>query len=330
MKKIIYLFIFLYSVFLSAEPPLIPYFMNRDFDGSIKYLKAIQGFETPKLMYVFATDGILPPQNVPFNMAEDFEIRWEGDSVGIASFWTTIFCDKADYSKKIGISVYRIKAIQKAEVILWNAQAAQAFSNYEIKCSKPIEDMTVLKSEDFGKFLSKLHKTTDIYDQVQEALVNEKIYMTIGACYIDSVDFRGNNENVIKEIDPNRLVYFIFVSGKNYDKSKICYAYIDDPEEIYCLDNKSIAEAPLKSTLLYPNPASSTCTISGNLSVLVQDFSITISDINGKELFEVCKHQNLEGEFSFSFDTKSLPSGSYNVILNADGKKQIEKLITER
>mgnify|MGYP001095252423 FL=1 len=92
----------------------------------------------------------------------------------------------------------------------------------------------------------------------------------------------------------------------------------------------SIAEAPLKSTLLYPNPASSTCTISGNLSALVQDFSITISDINGKELFEVCKHQNLEGEFSFSFDTKSLPSGSYNVILNADGKKQIEKLIIER
>ncbi len=95
-------------------------------------------------------------------------------------------------------------------------------------------------------------------------------------------------------------------------------------------DLGDIAETPLKSTLLYPNPASSTCTISGNLSTLVQDFSITISDINGKELFEVCKHQNLEGEFSFSFDTKSLPSGSYNVILNADGKKQIEKLIIER
>ena len=94
--------------------------------------------------------------------------------------------------------------------------------------------------------------------------------------------------------------------------------------------NSSISEISFKNTLLYPNPASSTCTISGNLSALVQDFSITISDINGKELFEVCKHQNLEGEFSFSFDTKSLPSGSYNVILNADGKKQIEKLIIER
>lgn len=333
MKKLIYLFIFLYSVFLSAEPPLEPYFMDRDFDINFNHLKKNM-FETPKLMCVFVTDRILPPPNIPFNMAKDFEIRWEGDSVGIASFWTTIFCDAADianeeatYIKKLFISRYRINAIQKTIMSIGNGNE---FLNYEIKCSKPIEDMTVLKSEDFGKFLSKLHKTTDIYDQVQEALANEKIFMTTGACYIDSVDFTGNNENVIKEIDPNRLVYFICISGKNYDKSKICYAYIDDPEEIYCLDNKSIAEASLKSTLLYPNPASSTCTISGNLIALVQDFSITISDINGKKLFEVCKHQNLEGEFSFSFDTKSLPSGSYNVILNADGKKQIEKLIIER
>ena len=45
---------------------------------------------------------------------------------------------------------------------------------------------------------------------------------------------------------------------------------------------------------------------------------------------EVCNEKQLEGYFKFTFSTKDLPSGSSNVIIKADDKKQVEKLIIER
>ncbi|MGI6369192.1 MAG: T9SS type A sorting domain-containing protein [Ignavibacteria bacterium] len=106
--------------------------------------------------------------------------------------------------------------------------------------------------------------------------------------------------------------------------------YFDSDEIIFNRNFKSIKLLTKIQTSLYPNPANSVCTISGFLETLAKDFSISIYDIAGNKLFDIYNDKNLEGEFSVPFNTKQLVSGSYNVIINADGAKKVEKLIIER
>ncbi|NLJ14691.1 MAG: hypothetical protein GX372_05520, partial [Ignavibacteria bacterium] len=129
--------------------------------------------------------------------------------------------------------------------------------------------------------------------------------------YIDSLDIIHKHSQKrhystftrMKMLDTN----FVIILGKGI------YVYRN-------VDNSSIVE-PIKicdNSLIYPNPAKTNCTITGDLKQAANDFRIEISDIRGNKLMEVCNEKQLEGYFKFTFSTKDLPSGSYNVIIKAD------------
>ncbi|NLJ14939.1 MAG: T9SS type A sorting domain-containing protein, partial [Ignavibacteria bacterium] len=129
--------------------------------------------------------------------------------------------------------------------------------------------------------------------------------------YIDSLDIIHKYSFKIHYKDFSRMkmldTNFIAILGKGV------YVYRD-------VDNSSIAE-PTKiceNSLIYPNPAKTNCTITGALKQAANDFRIEIFDIRGNKLMEVCNEKQLEGYFKFTFSTKDLPSGSYNVIIKAD------------
>ncbi len=284
------------------------------------------------------TSPILTPEKIPGYVTkdhtEDYRIIFDGDSTGMASVWFTCaympnkqeifsFTVFKDYHEhpKYGKSYFFLKI---TDTSFFHIHPKIKFNNH-----KELD----ISDETFNNCFSKFSSNCDLPNEIKK-ISFEKYSDTkyknfyVGFGYLTECALFGEGK-YFSDIDFSQPIFYAMLVI--YDKINLCWTYMNNPEIFYCYEEiGNIAGTPLKSTLLYPNPASSTCTISGNLSELVRDFSITISDINGKELFEVCKHQNLEGEFSFSFDTNSLPSGSYNVILNADGKKQIEKLIIER
>ncbi len=285
------------------------------------------------------TSPILTPDQkcgITKDYTEDYRIIFNGDSTGMASVWFTcaymptkqeifsfsVFRNYKEHpNPKYGKGYFFVKIIDTS---FFHIHPKIKFNNHkELKISE----------EAFNNCFSKFSSNCDLPNKInkitfEKYLDTEYKNFYVGFGYLTECDLFGEGK-YFSDIDFSQPIFYAMLVI--YDKINLCWTYMNNPEVFYCYEEiGSIAETSLTSTLLYPNPANSTCTISGNLSALVRDFSITISDIKGTELFEVCKQQNLDGEFSFSFDTKFLPSGSYNVILNADGKEQIKKLIIER
>lgn len=96
------------------------------------------------------------------------------------------------------------------------------------------------------------------------------------------------------------------------------------------VEDGSINLTPTKELSIYPNPANATCTITGTLTEFVKDFSINISDINGRKIMEICSGEKEVGNFSYKFSTEKLPVGTYNVIINTNQTSTMKKLVIER
>ncbi len=79
-----------------------------------------------------------------------------------------------------------------------------------------------------------------------------------------------------------------------------------------------------------PNPANTSFTLSCKFSTYIHNLSISIFDLEGRKIKEIYSGSVPLGDFIQLFDISSLPSGFYKVIMEYDGKKQIQKLIIAR
>ena len=72
---------------------------------------------------------------------------------------------------------------------------------------------------------------------------------------------------------------------------------------------------------VYPNPASSILNISSTTGQYFKTLAATLMDINGRIISTAKTEQKL-----IRMDIKDLPSGTYTIIVNADGREYIQKI----
>ncbi len=85
----------------------------------------------------------------------------------------------------------------------------------------------------------------------------------------------------------------------------------------------------IKKYSLFPNPASDNCTLSMDLTES-SNISINISDMSGKNIMQIYDGYADIGLFSKQFNTKTLSSGMYSVVVKIGDKVKVEKLIINR
>lgn len=86
----------------------------------------------------------------------------------------------------------------------------------------------------------------------------------------------------------------------------------------------------LASSVIYPNPTNSYFAVLLNLSAPANNLTISIADMSGNIIMTNNCGYAANGRATYSFNTSNLSSGTYNVILNIDGKTKVEKLVIER
>ena len=107
------------------------------------------------------------------------------------------------------------------------------------------------------------------------------------------------------------------VSGRhgvanNYD---FWIAELTTPEGL----DESISPFHSLSLSTYPNPASKSMTLRYTLPTISSDVTITITDINGKQMRELHQANALEGSNEVSFDVSEFSEGTYYVTVTAEG-----------
>ena len=76
---------------------------------------------------------------------------------------------------------------------------------------------------------------------------------------------------------------------------------------------------------VYPNPVSES--VSVNLTLKENtDLSIEILDVTGKQVALIADVKKINGNYTKSFNTSSLPDGNYLIRLNANNKSSIEQI----
>ncbi len=332
MKKFTLLFtLFFVSIFnLQAEwkdfEPLNPF---AGIDVSIILFNKVYNVTDHAVSHI-ATSPVFTKAEVNKKFKiEDYKFIFEGDSIGNASVFSADF-----FSKSAGhyiINKFWVDHDNK-HVILDNIVIDSAFhTGYEALLVPKIKfnhgRILTLTHEDYKKCIMAFNEHCPLATTIKEMKNFEKSNFVIGIGRPVKCEMFGTG-GYFSDFKWQHILYAaIFIDGK----MNFCWSYLDAPEVFYCYNEiNSIAGAPVSATSLCPNPANSVCTISGFLETLAKDFSISIYDIAGNKLFDIYNDKNLEGEFSVSFNTKQLVSGSYNVIINADGAKKVEKLIIER
>jgi len=84
-----------------------------------------------------------------------------------------------------------------------------------------------------------------------------------------------------------------------------------------------------KALLLYPNPADKNCTVALDMEK-AGNVKITVSNLLGATMMKVYDGDVAGGSFKYTFDTRSLPTGIYTVLIYTDRKITGEKLLIER
>ncbi|RZL17080.1 MAG: T9SS type A sorting domain-containing protein, partial [Pedobacter sp.] len=79
---------------------------------------------------------------------------------------------------------------------------------------------------------------------------------------------------------------------------------------------------------LYPNPANDRINVTTKLESLAKIVSYTVTEGTGRIVSHVV-HNNVKEE-TFSIDTKSLVSGTYYLMILADGKNTVRKFVVTR
>lgn len=267
------------------------------------------------------------PANDKFKI-EDYKFIFEGDSIGNASIFSVGF-----HSKSAGHYIINKFWVDHLNMLTFSNGIVvdSAFDTGYTALFPTIRFSTTRKftltHEDYKKYIIAFNEHCPLAKTIKEMKNFEKSNFVIGIGRPLKCEMFGTG-GYFSDFKWQHIFYAaIFINGK----MNFCWSYLDAPEVFYCYNEiNSIAGAPVSATSLYPNPANSVCTISGFLETLAKNFSISIYDIAGNKLFDIYNDKNLEGEFSVSFNTKQLVSGSYNVIINADGAKKVEKLIIER
>lgn len=93
------------------------------------------------------------------------------------------------------------------------------------------------------------------------------------------------------------------------------------------MNTTAINELPknVSAFSVFPNPASGNISI--NLTLTTSSIvSMDICDVTGKQIAVISKDQNVNGQFSNSFNTLSLPNGLYVINARVDGKTVSQKM----
>lgn len=260
---------------------------------------------------------------------EDYKFIFEGDSIGNASVFSVGFYSKSANHyiiNKFWVDHNNMYAFLD-NIVIDSAFYSAYTALFEPKIKFNLSKQLILTHEDYKKCIMAFNEHCPLAKTIKEMKNFENSNFVIGIGRPVKCEMFGTG-GYFSDFKWQHIFYAaIFIDGK----MNFCWSYLDAPEVFYCYNEiNSIAGAPVSATSLCPNPANSVCTISGFLETLAKDFSISIYDIAGNKLFDIYNDKNLEGEFSVSFNTKQLVSGSYNVIINADGAKKVEKLIIER
>jgi hypothetical protein len=85
-------------------------------------------------------------------------------------------------------------------------------------------------------------------------------------------------------------------------------------------------EVPTSSLSVFPNPATERITLTTELGQ-TQTVSITITDINGRLVFE--KRSQSSGLLSEEIDVSGFNQGVYLLHLTVDGKKESRKIMVQ-
>ena len=118
--------------------------------------------------------------------------------------------------------------------------------------------------------------------------------------------------------------YFV----KAFFKNSVGIVYSNE-ESFTTLKALSIPNLIKSHTInIYPNPTSSTSTISFELEKLC-DVKVSLTDILGSELFEVYNGFADAGMFLETISTEHLATGIYFIKVQIDGNYVIEKIVVE-
>jgi hypothetical protein len=82
------------------------------------------------------------------------------------------------------------------------------------------------------------------------------------------------------------------------------------------------------SIKLWPNPASGKFNLKLNSNKPVSQLQVNIMSVTGQKVFGQA-YNNINGQFSANVDLSSAPRGLYFVETNADGQKQVSKILLQ-
>ncbi len=237
-----------------------------------------------------------------------------------ASFWIQSYLGSSDAVKSI--TFYELKT-GGLKVMVWTIPMIEPIVGLKFSKDKPL---TVTDSI-YKVFITNAKAKSKIFEKInniQDATI--QTYAT-GAGFADTIDFRGT---IVKGIDKSRAICFITFIDIETNELQFCYAYTDKPDEIYTDGTNSIKESIISKTEIYPNPAANIFTLSGELTETVNELTISICDLNGNLIKQICKTKYSSGKFNYSINTNDLLPGYYNVVIKADDKIQTEKLIISK
>ncbi len=80
----------------------------------------------------------------------------------------------------------------------------------------------------------------------------------------------------------------------------------------------------------YPNPFNNTTAISYNLAIPSENVSLSVVDINGKQVFTKDLGKQTAGDFTVNFDGSDLNSGIYFYTLTSDNNRQTGKMMISK
>jgi len=111
-------------------------------------------------------------------------------------------------------------------------------------------------------------------------------------------------------------------------KPHLVVSCVDDILVLTSDPNVSIETVEQNSLKIFPNPTNNTATVELDLES-AGNLSITLTDLQGRELFEIYSGFTVEGTFSKTFSMAMLPVGVYYLRVEHNGGVTVEKVVRE-
>lgn len=319
MKKIsitLFIIAILFNATAKAELELIP------ISGG-EYIKEWVaesfGMEEPQLVNALTTPYIVITGYGNY----DYTFKWEGDSIGYATFWIFTYRDLTDYDNIAAVTLFL--ANDNLQVMTWNISMLELFYGFKFSGIKDIN----ITEEDFTEYVAKIRTQSPIYEKIISMdgdYVNN--LFAIGVGFPDNIAFKGND---LTDLNKEQLIYYTSAFYPLSDEVSVdfCYADAAPVGELSCIaDNNSISEFIVNSSLA-PNPASDDCILTFDLTDAT-NVTINVIDVLGRNIMQLYDNYTDSGIFTHIFDTKELPNGIYNLVMRIGNNVKVEKLVVNR